>query len=81
MRLNSFDIQIASPPDCDQLVAMILFGNEQWAELNQESQRLALEIYPRQDGKPWVFELDEALKALSIAKERLVGTGTGTSQR
>ena len=49
------------------------YENEQWAEVNQESGNLMLEIYPRRDGKPWIFDLDEAVTELERAKDRLVG--------
>ena len=40
-------IDIASPPDREHLVAEILVGGEQWAEVNIESGRLDVELYPR----------------------------------
>jgi hypothetical protein len=64
-------IDIASPPDRERLVAQLMIGNEQWAELNQEHDELELEIYPRTDGQPWVLSLDSALHALSDAAQRL----------
>ena len=71
--MAKFKISIASPPDREKLVAMIDCGNEQWAEINQERARLEVEFYPRRDGKPWVFELEEAVAALAQARVRLVG--------
>ncbi|MFL5329105.1 MAG: hypothetical protein ACJ8C4_09320 [Gemmataceae bacterium] len=67
----SFKVSIASPPDRDRLVAMIDFENEQWAEINQESDTLVLEVYSRRDGTPWVFPLEEAITAIQQAKVRL----------
>jgi hypothetical protein len=64
---------LASPPDRDKLVAMIDFEDEQWAEVNQESGSLTIEVYPRRDGKPWVFDFDSVVIALERAKSRLVG--------
>lgn len=66
-----FKVSIASPPDRKKLVAMVDCGDEQWAEVNQEGKDLAVEFYPRRDGKPWIFPLDEALDALNRAKARL----------
>lgn len=66
-------ITIASPPDCEKLVAEIFFGDEQWAELNQEDGSLTLEIYPRRDGKPWILSYNEVVQAATEAKNRLVG--------
>lgn len=66
-------VEVASPPDREQLVAPILVGNEQWAEVNQETDRLQIEIYPRRDGSPWVFDLEEVLQSLAEASRRLRG--------
>jgi hypothetical protein len=74
MKSKTFRISISSPPDRERLVADIFVGNTQWAELNQEQGSLTLELYPRQDGKPWVFDYEEVLIALQAAKERLVGS-------
>ena len=66
-------VHIASPPDREKLVAMISYGSDQWAEINQETESLTLELYPRADGKPWEFSFDEAMIALQHAKSRLIG--------
>lgn len=71
--MPQFKILVASPPDREKLVAMIDYGNEQWVEINQERENLVVEFYPRVDGKPWTFDLDEAMTALTQAKVRLVG--------
>jgi hypothetical protein len=71
--MSTHTVNIASPPDRERLVAMDNYENEQWAEVNQESGNLMLEIYPRRDGKPWIFDLDEAVTELERAKDRLVG--------
>jgi hypothetical protein len=65
-------VSIASPPDRNKLVAMIDFGGEQWAELNQDSGQLQLEIYPRRDGEPWLFSLTDAVSAIQLARARLL---------
>jgi hypothetical protein len=62
---------ISSPPDRQYLVAEIFFGNEQWAELNQEGDILQLEIYPRQNGQPWSLSFQTVLEALNEANEKL----------
>lgn len=71
--MPEFKISVASPPDREKLVAMIDYGNEQWVELNQEREKLVVEFYPRVDGKPWTFDLEEAMAALTQARVRLVG--------
>lgn len=68
---RKMEIEIASPPDREKLVANIFFDNEQWAELNQEEGVLELELYPRRDGMFWQLSLEDVLKALDEAKRRL----------
>ena len=41
------------------------------AEINQESDQLMVELYPRQDGKPWVLRYSDLVDSLAKAKERL----------
>jgi phage pi2 protein 07 len=71
--MNTFRITIASPPDREQLVAEVLFGNEQVAELNTERGTLAIELYPRADGQAWSFDADQFQSALAQAKAKLLG--------
>lgn len=69
---ESHRVTIASPPDREKLVAMIDVNDEQWAEVNQESDRLQIELYPRQDGNPWKFDLTAATAAIEQAVARLM---------
>ena len=62
---------VASPPDREKLVVKIDCATEEWAEINQETGKLVLEIYPKQDNKPWVFDYEDAMKVLVLAKKRL----------
>ena len=72
--MNTFRITIASPPDREKLVAMIDVGDEQWAEVSQETAELQIEFYARRDGKPWALSLSEAQAAIDAAKARLTGS-------
>jgi hypothetical protein len=72
-------VDICSPPDRQKLVATISCNCEQWAEIHQETDILTLEIYPRQDGKPWEFSFDQAMTALRHAKTRLTGDDTAAT--
>ena len=64
-------INVASSPDREYLVAEIFFGDTQWAEINQESQVLEVEFYPRPDGMPWRIPLRNAIAALGAAESEL----------
>ena len=66
-------ICISSPPDRELLVAEIFLGDEQWAELNQEGNKLCLEMYPKRSGGYWLLDFKDAVDILVEAKRRLVG--------
>ena len=66
-------VELASPPDRERLVAPIMIGDEQWAEVNREEERLRIEIYPCRSGSAWVFDFEETISALLEARERLRG--------
>jgi hypothetical protein len=70
---NKMRVTIASPPDGQKLVGKVFFEDEQWPELNQESGVPKIEIYPRRNGQPCTFRLDEAVLTLEVAKTRLTG--------
>jgi hypothetical protein len=70
--LSPIRLELASPPDRKRLVLQVMIGDEQWAEINQDGKRLVLEIYPRQDGGPWVMDFDEAVNTLADAKNKLL---------
>jgi hypothetical protein len=72
-------VDICSPPDRQKLVATISCNCEQWAEIHQETDILTLEIYPRQDAKPWEFSFDQAMTALQHAQIRLIGDSISVS--
>ena len=67
------EINLASPPDRELLVAEVMVDDEQWVELNQEGGSLNLEVYPRRDGQPWRLDFDAAVAALVEMRRRLVG--------
>lgn len=69
---DKMSVDIASPQDREKLVAQVSYDHEQRAEINQESGRLTLELYPRRDGKPWSFGYNEAIKTLVSARKRLI---------
>ena len=72
--MATYRIDIASPPDREKLVAQIIFGDTQWAELTNEHGTLVVEFYPRPDGEFWRIDYQEVIAALDQAKKRLVGS-------
>jgi hypothetical protein len=71
--MTNIKVELASPPDREQLVVQLMISNEQIAEINQESESLQLELYGRRDGRPWIIQYSEFIRALSEGKEMLVG--------
>jgi len=73
---NNFSIDIASPPDRENLVCEIFYNNNQVAEILNENNILEIELYPNQRNKPWKFSFDEFLKCLNDGKERISNIST-----
>jgi hypothetical protein len=69
--MSKHEVILASPPDRENLVAQISADREMWAEINHESDHFEIEFYPRKDGDPWIFSLDELLSAIENARKRL----------
>jgi hypothetical protein len=44
---------------------------EECAEINQDGDDLEINIFPKRDGNPWSFRLDDLLEALTNARWRL----------
>lgn len=67
-------IEIASVSDRENLVAEIWNDNEMFAEISQEdSNKLTIEIYPRQNSSKWVIEYKAFTDTLIAAKKQLIG--------
>lgn len=68
--MSKFKIEITSVPDREKLVAEIWFEENLIAEINTERDCVELELYPSQG---LILELNEFIKALEIAKNKLIG--------
>jgi hypothetical protein len=64
-------VELVSPPDRDFLVAAVMRGNEQVAEVNVEQERLSIELYASSTGEPWRLDLAEVQHALEEAGRRI----------
>ena len=69
--MNKFKIEITSPPDRDNLVAEIWFGDNHVGEINTESGDYEIELYKPVKMEYWTFVLEEFLEALQEGKKRL----------
>lgn len=68
----SLIIEITSVPDRDDLVAEIWQKDEMVAEIQRAPDgRFTLEVYPSPYQKPWLFDLQDWMIALSEAQARL----------
>lgn len=63
---------VGSAPDREDLVADLICDDTVWAEINNEKGYLEIEIYSNPEGQPWSFPLDEAMKVIAVATERLI---------
>lgn len=69
---EDFTIKIASVPDSDDVVAEIWKNDVMVAELRRATRDdLVLEIYPNVLDDPWVFDFQEWISALNMAREKL----------
>jgi hypothetical protein len=66
--MNKFNIEIASPPHRDSLVAEIWFGESLIAELYQEYDKLRIELYSSRTA----FDYNDFLEALTAAQKSLL---------
>ena len=64
-------VELADMPDRENEVAELWLGDVMVAEVNTESGKPKLEIYPQRTGEPWSFDVDDFLDALLKAKRRL----------
>ena len=69
--MKNFEITIASVPDMDNLVAEIWFQNYMVAEVNQEAGINVRFFSPNQNKDNIEINLDDLIKVLIEAKERL----------
>ena len=69
---STFQIELTSVPDRDDLVAEIWLDQDLFVELRLEAGEIRTQLYSRQDGKPWDVSHRDLLAALSKAEERLL---------
>ena len=75
--MNKFEILIASLPDKEEVVAEVYYNNMYWVEISQEPgvEQPIIQFYPPSDKECWEFPLEDALKALELAKKKFLGMG------
>lgn len=75
--MENFRITISSLPDREELVAEIFYDHDQWVEISQEPgvEQPIIQFYPPSNKECWEFPLEDALKALELAKNKFIGMG------
>ena len=73
--MSNFEIEVASIPTRENLVAEIFYKDEQWVEISQETGELLIQFYSPNHGDYWEFSFDEAIQALKQAKKKLLSVG------
>jgi hypothetical protein len=69
----NFTVEIASVPDRDEVVAEIWWGDAMVAELHRNTGgEVQIEIYPRESGSSWEFDLSSWIATLTEARRKLV---------
>jgi hypothetical protein len=71
--IDNYRIIIASPPDREKVVSEVWCGEEMWAEVANEAGPLTICFYPRTNGKPWMLDYEDVVKAIQMAKDKLIG--------
>ncbi len=72
---NKFDIEIASIPTQEDLVAEIFYNDVQWVQIYKKNNELLVKFYSPSTGEYWEFLLDNAIDALIAAKSKLLKIG------
>ena len=70
--MGKFEILIASLPHRERLVAEIYYDNMYWIQISQEEEELVVQFYSHPTEKYWIFPLEEALKVLEEARNKLL---------
>jgi hypothetical protein len=63
---------VGSTPERDHLVADLLTDDVTWAQITQESGELEIEVYCNPEGRAWIFKLDDMMRIVASARERLI---------
>jgi hypothetical protein len=64
-------VELVSPPDRSFLVAAVMCGNEQVAEVNVEQERMSIQLYRGSSGEPFQLDFAEFQHAIEEAGRRL----------
>lgn len=71
MQNEEIKVGLSSPPDRAELVADLMVGSVQLAEIRREGDAKRIEFYARPDGAFWELDLDHLCRALDEAVRRL----------
>ncbi|MCB9093403.1 MAG: hypothetical protein H6620_12690 [Halobacteriovoraceae bacterium] len=71
--MSKFETITACLPDRKEMVAEIFYESALWVEINQEKEvgKFNIEFYNHPENSNWEFSYEEAMEAITKAKERL----------
>lgn len=69
--MSKIEAILGSPPERERLEVHLFVEEGQWGEVNAESEKLMLEIYPKRNDGVWILELHDVLAALQRSKAKL----------
>lgn len=69
--MNKFEIEIVNYFNAEEPVAEVYYSNVQWAKIFCKKRDLIVHFYPPPKEGCWEFPLQEALKTLNQAKNKL----------
>lgn len=64
---SQIEVGLSSPPDRETLVADLLVGHEQLAEIRLDGERFLVELYAKRGGLAWQVEAAQLIAALGDA--------------
>lgn len=73
--LKNFEIEIASIPTQENLVAEIFYNGVQWVQIYLNNEELLIQFYSHPNQEYWEFSFDIAVQVLEKAKKRLLEVG------
>jgi hypothetical protein len=72
---EKFEIEIASIPTQENLVAEIFYNGVQWVQIYEHNGEVFIQFYTHPNQEYWEFPFDLAMQALVKAKQRLLEVG------
>lgn len=73
--MKKFKVDIVHYFDREDSVAEIYYNFDQWVEIYQKNGKIVAKFYSPSDSEFWEFNYEDAIKALELAKSKLLAKG------